>query len=240
MNNTGQPDRGLLSAPSAPHGDGLMRMRKTYPGTPGDLRALDNRAAPDIRTRRQLMAAMAGLPMVAGTPSASAADTRVTRPAPPVLVAFFSRSGNTRVIAGLLSRTLGATLFEIVPARPYPDDYLETVEQARQERDRGFEPPLKAQLDISPYATVFLGMPIWGETAPPPVRSFLSSHDLSGKTVIPFITHGGYGLGSSQRVIARHAPKAKILPPFSLQADQERQTMERVNAWLGKLPATTT
>lgn len=200
--------------------------------------ALQEKAAPDFRTRRQLMAAVASLPLAAQAQTAEAADSRIARPAKPVLVAYFSRSGNTRVIAGLLSRSLGATLFEIVPASPYPEDYLETVEQARKQRDQGVEPALKATVpDLASYATVFLGMPIWGETAPPPVRSFLSAHDLTGKTLIPFVTHGGYGLGSSQDVIARHAPKARILLPFSLQADQERQTMERVNAWLGKPPA---
>ncbi|MNV71444.1 flavodoxin [compost metagenome] len=155
-------------------------------------------------------------------------------------MAYFSRSGNTRVVAGLLQRAFGADLFEIVPAAPYPEAYLATVEQARQERDRNVEPALAAKVpNIAAYATVFLGLPIWGETAPPIVRSFLSAHDLAGKTVIPFITHGGYGLGSSERVIARHAPKAKLHPAFSMQADQERQTMDRVNAWLGAWPATT-
>ena len=69
------------------------------------------------------------------------------------------------------------------------------------------------------YSTVFLGFPIWGETAPPLIRSFLSSHDLSGKTLVPFITHGGYGLGNSEAVIAKHAPRALIRSPFVMQAD---------------------
>lgn len=191
-------------------------------------------------TRRALMTGIAGLSLGQVTQASAAVDAQIARPEAPVLVAYFSRSGNTRVIAGLLHRSLGADLFEIVPATPYPEDYLATVELARQERDRNVEPPLKAKVpDMARYATVFLGLPIWGETAPPIVRSFLSSHDLSGKTVIPFITHGGYGLGSSERVIAQHAPKAKLRPAFVMQADQERQTMERVNAWLGA-PSTKT
>jgi flavodoxin len=186
------------------------------------------------------MTGIAGLSLGQVTQASAAVDAQIARPEAPVLVAYFSRSGNTRVIAGLLHRSLGADLFEIVPATPYPEDYLATVELARQERDRNVEPPLKAKVpDMARYATVFLGLPIWGETAPPIVRSFLSSHDLSGKTVIPFITHGGYGLGSSERVIAQHAPKAKLRPAFVMQADQERQTMERVNAWLGA-PSTKT
>lgn len=147
-------------------------------------------------------------------------------------MAYFSRSGNTRVVAGLLRREIGADLFEIQPARPYPEDYLETVEQARQERDRGVEPALAAKVPVATYDIVYLGFPIWGETTPPIIRSFLSAHDLSGKTLVPFITHGGYGLGDSLSVLATHAPKAQLRASFSMQADQERQTMERVTGWL--------
>jgi hypothetical protein len=55
---------------------------------------------------------------------------------------------------------------------------------------------------------------------------------MRGKVIVPFVTHGGFGLGSSQRVLASHAPNARILEPFSIEADQERKTMERVNDWL--------
>ncbi|MDM0022401.1 flavodoxin [Variovorax saccharolyticus] len=185
------------------------------------------------RTRREALAAVAGFSL-GSTLTSSAFGQGIARPEEPVLVAYFSRTGNTRVVAGLIQRAFGADMFEIVPANPYPDEYLATVEQARQERDKGVEPPLKAKVpDIARYATVFLGLPIWGETAPPLIRSFLSSHDLSAKALLPFITHGGYGLGNSERVIARHAPRAQLRPAFTMQADQERQTMDRVNAWLG-------
>jgi len=85
---------------------------------------------------------------------------------------------------------------------------------------------------MADYDTVFLGFPIWGETTPAVIRSFLRAHDLSGKTLIPFVTHGGYGLGNSQSVIASHAPKARLLQGFVMEADQERRTMERVTDWL--------
>ena len=149
------------------------------------------------------------------------------------LVAYFTRSGNTRVIAGTIGRELRADLFEIRPLRRYPEDYEQTVEQARQERDQGYEPPLQARVpNIQAYETVFLGFPIWGETAPPVIRSFLRAHDLSGKTLRPFITHGGYGLGNSLAVLRDHAPRARIGRLFSMEADQERRTMEQVRNWL--------
>jgi flavodoxin len=149
------------------------------------------------------------------------------------VVACFSRSGNTRVVAGLIHRSMPSDLFQVEPAIDYPADYLETVAKARQERDDGVEPALRTRIvDIDRYDTVYLGFPIWGETAPPIIRSLLSQHDMSGKTIVPFITHGGYGVGSSLRVLAHHAPNARILEAFVMQADQERRTMESVNAWL--------
>ncbi len=178
------------------------------------------------------MAALASLPT-----GVSVADQRggnESRPnASRTLVAFFSRSGNTRVVAGLIQRKLGADLFEIRPATPYPDDYLEQVKIATEERDRDFEPPLAAKVsNLARYDTLYLGFPIWGETAPAVIRSFLKTHDLSSKTVIPFITHGGYGVGSSHAVLEKHAPQARVQRGFSMQADQERQTMNTVNSWL--------
>ena len=153
-----------------------------------------------------------------------------------MLTAYFTRSGNTKVIASTIHRALGTDLFEIRPARPYPEDYEATVEQAKQERDRGVEPALAGSIPgIAGYETIFLGFPIWGETAPPIIRSFLKAHDLQGKTIQPFITHGGYGPGNSLSVLASHAPGAKIEAPFVMEADQERRTLDQVKGWLKQI-----
>lgn len=182
--------------------------------------------------RRMLMTALATLPLT-GLAATSGTRGELRRVGSRRLVAYFSRSGNTRVVAGLIHRTFQTDLFEIRPATPYPEDYLETVEQARQERDSGRERALETTVsNMSDYDTVFLGFPIWGETTPPIIRTFLSAHDLSGKTLIPFVTHGGYGLGNSQSVLASHAGKARLRPGFVMEADQERRTMNQVNNWL--------
>ena len=185
-------------------------------------------------SRRVMLAAPAVLSLSTGT-TACADGAEATRGgASNTLVAYFTRSGNTRVIAGTIQRMLGADLFEIRALHPYPEDYEATVEQARRERDSGYEPALAATVpEISAYDTVFLGFPIWGETAPPVIRSFLRAHDLAGKTLRPFITHGGYGLGSSRAVLAELAPRARIEPPFFMEADQERRTLDQVRTWLG-------
>src|SRR3954453_1183092 len=124
-------------------------------------------------SRRAALSAPAAMLLAAGTSACAAEDGKSDGPWSRTLVAYFTRSGNTRVIAGQLHRDLHADLFEILPAQPYPDDYEQTVEQARQERDRGYEPPLKATVpNIRSYDMVFLGFPIWGEITPPLIRSF--------------------------------------------------------------------
>jgi flavodoxin len=149
-----------------------------------------------------------------------------------VLVAYFTRTGNTQIVARKIRRAFDADLFEIRTAEPYPEDYEETVSQAQRERDSGFEPTLAETIpDLGRYDVIFLGFPIWGMTAPPVIRSFLSSDDLSGTTLIPFITHGGYGLGQSLAVLAERAPGARLLDAFSMQADQEREILSQVTDW---------
>lgn len=186
-------------------------------------------------SRRSLLAAPAILSLAA---SAACAETGQAPPQAKskTLVAYVTRSGNTRVIAGTLQRALAADLFEIRPAQPYPADYEEHVERARQERDRGDEPALAERgPDIAGYDTIFLGFPIWGETTPPTIRSFLKAHDFRGKTIRPFITHGGYGVGNSLSVLASHAPGARIEPHFVMEADQERRTLNEINGWLSEI-----
>jgi flavodoxin len=153
--------------------------------------------------------------------------------ATPALVVFFSRTGNTRVITSQIRRAKQADMFEIVPSAPYPEDYEATVAQASSETSSGYLPPLTGSVaNISRYDTIYIGFPIWGMTAPPVIRSFLRSHDLAGKQVRPFITHGGYGIGNSMDVVRSLAPDARFQAPFSMECDQERRTLQQVTGWL--------
>ena len=172
---------------------------------------------PENLTRRKILLSSLLLSLAAGGATTVSAASKLAEGR--MLVAYFSRSGNTRVVAGRVRLALDADLFEIEPQQPYPADYFETVQQAKLETERGFEPPLKATVPgIAQYTTVFLGFPIWGMTAPPVIRSFLASHDLPGKTIIPLVTHGGFGLGDSMDVISRHAPNANCVDGFVMQA----------------------
>lgn len=195
-------------------------------------------AAHDLN-RRMVMAALVALPLGAATAASNGQPGEMRQAGSRTLVVYFSRSGNTRVVAGLIHRARGTDLFEIRPAKAYPEDYEQTVEQARKESESGYTPLLEANVPtVADYDTVFLGFPIWGTTVPPVIRSFLSAHDLSGKTLIPFITHGGYGAGNSKSVLASDAPNARLLDGFVMEMDQERRTMERVTSWLSGVPQT--
>lgn len=183
--------------------------------------------------RRELLGTLASIAVAAGASDAAGQSRTPQSQDSKVLVAYFSRTGNTRVIAGQTRRALRADLFEIAPGDPYPEDYEETVVQAVRERDRGYRPALRTSApDIRAYDVLFLGFPIWGETAPAVIRSFLAQHDLSDKTLVPFITHGGYGAGRSMAVVREHAPRARVLNPFVMEADQERRTLTQVSRWL--------
>jgi flavodoxin len=188
----------------------------------------------DRLSRRALLVTPAVLAFAGTACAQESGETRMK--GSKTLVAYLTRSGNTRVIAGTLHRAMAADLFEIRPARPYPEDYEQHVAQAKGERDTGFEPPLAAKVEtIAAYDEIYLGFPIWGETTPPPIRSFLKAHDLRGKTLRPFITHGGYGTGNSLTVLADHAPGARIEKPFVMEADQERRTLNEIKGWLGRI-----
>lgn len=191
--------------------------------------------APDDVSRRTLLVAPAVLAFAGA--AACAQEGRSTKlTGSRTLVAYLTRSGNTRVIAETLQRKLGATLFEIRPARAYPVDYEQHVAQAERERQAGFEPPLAARVeDIAAYDEIFLGLPIWGTTTPAPIRSILKAHDLAGKRLRPFITHGGYGVGSAPDVIASHASRSHIEPAFVMEADQERRTLNEITGWLWRI-----
>jgi flavodoxin len=156
-----------------------------------------------------------------------------------ILVVYFSRSGNTRKIASLIQKEVGGTLHEIQPAVPYPSSYDAVVDQAGEEIRAGYKPKLRSKLDhIESYDTVFVGSPNWWNTIAPPVATFLSEYDLSGKTIAPFCTHGGGGLGRISRDIAKLCPQSTILGSFEVYGSGGVDAQARVSAWLTKVGMT--
>ena len=110
------------------------------------------------------------------------------------LIAYYSLSGNTKEVAEGIQKETNGDLFEIELKTPYPTNYNEQTTLAKKQLNDGTLPPLKAKVeDINQYDTIFIGTPVWWGTASVPVRTFVSENDLSGKKIIPFITHGGGG-----------------------------------------------
>jgi flavodoxin len=128
-----------------------------------------------------------------------------------ILIAFYSWSGNTRFAAEQIQKAVGGTLFEIRPKKAYPEDYGECVAAARKECPAGFRPELAALPDVEKYDTVFVGSPDWCSTIAPPVRTFLTSCSLAGKTVVPFFTHGGGRMQNCERAVRDACPGSVVL-----------------------------
>ena len=150
-----------------------------------------------------------------------------------ILIVYYSRSGNTRAIANLIHQEVGGTLHEIQPEVPYPSSYNAAVDQAKKEIQAGYRPALQSTLDqVESYDTVFVGSPNWWSTIAPPVATFLSEHDWSGKTIVPFCTHGGGGLGRIGQDIAKLCPQSTILSGLEIYGSGTGNVQAKVSAWL--------
>ncbi len=136
----------------------------------------------------------AALLMTAFSVPAGAVQNQQETNTPQILIAYYSYSGNTKEVAEAIQKQTGGDLFEIKAEGTYPGSYREMTRQVQQELRDGFRPRLTATVDdISRYDIIFIGSPVWWGTITPQVSSFMESHDLAGKTVVPFITHGGGG-----------------------------------------------
>ena len=156
-----------------------------------------------------------------------------------ILVAYFSRSGNTREIANQIHKSVGGDIFEIQSVKPYPHDYDAVVQQVRQELESGYKPALKTKIEnIKSYDLVFIGYPNWWGTVPAPVRTFLSEYDFSGKTIVPFCTHEGSGLGQSATDISKHCPKSTLLGGVAIRGRDVKTAQNKVSEWLQKIKIT--
>ena len=149
------------------------------------------------------------------------------------LVAYFSHSGNTREIAARIHDITGGDIFEIKSVDLYPDDYNAVVKQGKKELDAGYIPALKTKLkDISQYDLVVIGYPNWFNTFPAPVKAFLKEYDLSGKTIAPFCTHEGSGLGRSVADISKLCPKVTVLEGAAFRGSDVKTAKSKVAEWL--------
>ena len=132
------------------------------------------------------------------------------------LVAYFSASGVTAKVAKTLAEAIGADIFEIAPKVPYTEADLNWMDKNARStiemNDPSSRPEIAAKCDnINDYDTVFVGFPIWWYVAPTIINTFLESCDLTGKTIIPFATSGGSGMGKTNEKLAPSCRGAKLI-----------------------------
>jgi flavodoxin len=165
------------------------------------------------------------------------------------LVAYFSRKGqnyvngkivdlpigNTEVVAKMIQKIIGGDFFHIESVKPYPKDYTETTEVAKTELCANARPELTNHVEnMDEYDMILLGYPNWWGTMPMPMFSFLEIYDFSRKTIVPFCTHEGSGLGSSEQDIKKLCPKATVLNGIAIHGAGAGSANTKITEWLRK------
>ena len=169
------------------------------------------------------------------------------------LIAYFSRKGNnyvsgriidlpignTEVVSKMIQEMTGSDMLHIEAVEPYPKDYTEATEMAQGELRANARPELTNHTDnMDSYDVIFLGYPNWWGTMPMPVFTFLEEYDFSGKTIIPFCTHEGSGLGHSEKDIAKLCPEAVMLKGLAIHGTSAGSAKKSVSNWLYNLKST--
>ena len=145
-------------------------------------------------------------------------------------------TGNTGVVADMIAQATGADLFSIRTVEQYPDTYDATLDQGQQEQSDGARPELATHLEnLGSYDTIFLGFPNWWGDMPMAVYTFLDEVDLSGKTVIPFVTSGGSGFSNTISTIQQMEPQATVQEGLSIGASSATGAQQQVESWLSEL-----
>lgn len=144
--------------------------------------------------------------------------------------------GNMEIIADYIKNTTGGDKFSIQTEEFYSQDYETTTDQAMQEQNDDARPKLVTQVEnMDDYDIIFIGYPNWWGTIPMPVVSFLESYDFSGKTIIPFCSHEGSGLGGGVSDIEAACPKSDVLEGFAVRGSMVRDSQTDISKWIDDL-----
>lgn len=150
-----------------------------------------------------------------------------------VLIVYYSMSGNTETVANKIHDLVGGDIFELETEKTYPSNYRELTREVKKEIENGVKPTLKNNVEnIEKYDVIFLGSPCWWSTYAPVVATFLEENDLSDKTIIPFMTHGGSGMGRSEEDLKNAEPRAKILDGLAVYGSRVENSDNIVKEFL--------
>ncbi|MBS6685815.1 flavodoxin [Thomasclavelia spiroformis] len=153
-----------------------------------------------------------------------------------VLIVYFSQTGNTETVANIIHDNVGGDIVKLETTEAYPSDYDELVDYAHQEQQEDARPELSTVIEnIEQYDTIFLGYPNWWGDMPMAIYTFLDTYDLSGKTIAPFITHGGSGLSGTPENIQEEELNATVTEGLAIDGDEASDSSEDVVEWLNSL-----
>ena len=162
-----------------------------------------------LKTSALTLAGAAILPFCSGIPAigAEAARDGTAAVKKKPLVVYYSESGNTKKVADMIHNKVGGDIIRIEAATPYPDNYDALTRQAKKEQTQNARPAIKTKIpNIDEYDVIFLGYPNWWSSMPMPVFTFIEQNKLDGRTIAPFTTHGGGGLGHSIEDLKKECP----------------------------------
>lgn len=169
----------------------------------------------------------------AGSVSGTGAQHNGNSESEKILIAYFSWGGNTKGVAEEIQRQTGADLFEITLVNPYSSDYNTVLDEAQRDQNAQARPELASHIDnMDEYDTIMIGYPNWWASIPMPIASFLEEYDFSGKTILPFCSHGGGRFGQSLTAIAKLAPDATMGEALSIHYSGGSELSGDVTAWL--------
>ena len=144
--------------------------------------------------------------------------------------------GNTQYMAQVIQETTGADIFRIEPVTPYPTDHSTLVSLASQEQSGSARPAIQGRVDnMDDYDVIFVGYPIWWSDMPMIMYTFFEQYDLSGKTVIPFSTHGGSSFAGTPTTIQRLEPEAKMLDGLTISRNNIQDARQQIVDWVNGL-----
>ena len=144
-------------------------------------------------------------------------------------------TGSTQYIASIISETTGSDLFEIKTVHTYPGSHKALIDAAKKEIDSNARPKLATHIrNLDDYNVVFVGFPNWWYDMPMPLYSFFDEYDFSGKTIIPFCTHGGSRFSDAIKTIRKLEPKASVSYGYSISRDRVDDSKESILKWLEK------
>lgn len=153
-----------------------------------------------------------------------------------IVVDSDGRYGTTEYTANMIQELTGGETYLIQTADQYPVDFDQLTSKNHDEMNQGVFPALTGSpVNMENYDVLFIGYPIWATDAPQAIHSFLKEHDLTGKTVIPFCTHDGYGAGRSYSTIAELCPGAEVLDGLAIEANDVPGAQDTVKQWVEQL-----